>query len=315
MPRLLAVLALACFAPLAAARTEDEPKTYDLHTWNVVWKAGDTATVKTDDASPSVMRTTQPDPKTGKEGTKTREQITQEVSTYVLKCLEADDDGQGTKFLVHIAEWTHSGMQKIDGVEKALDPETSLKSLHLEMAVKDGARSFKILTPDTKPSADGKAWLEARFGSRQKAKWVLDLDFLGRPGGPVKVGDTWTGDPAKVDFALPLDPAASTIKIRLASVTDGTMRLPIEMRLKATGLPSAGGIVVPFTQGGVFESDYTVTHSMAPRTFDSAQTIMGSFKGTASLPGLKIEVDFGSASETRTSTGGDMPKPPAEDAK
>jgi hypothetical protein len=318
MRRLLAVLGLTLGIPFGAARAEEDPvKAYDLHTWSAVWKAGDTATVKDDDSSTQVMDITQAGVD-GKESTQKREQVQHDVSTYVVKCLEATEAGALRKSLVFLADWTHTGAATVDGKEEPSQPDTSLKGLHLEVTVKDGVHAYRILTPGAKPSEDGKDWLEKQFGGKQKAKWVLDLDHIGRPEGPVKAGDSWKGDPLKLDFPLPLDAKESTLKITLRSVVDGRMRLPVEMRFKVIGFPLGEGPdapMAPFTEGGTLEGDGTITHSLAPHTFDCDATFMGNLKGTAAIKGMvKIVMDMGHLSELHATTGGEMPKPPEDKA-
>jgi hypothetical protein len=310
MRRLVPVLAALVLAPLASARAEEEAATYDLHTWRVVWKAGDTATVKRDDSTTSALEITQP----GREGassTQKQEHVSHDVSTYVVKCLEATEEGVLTKALVFVSEWSHEGMSKAGEKEVVQKPESSLKGLHLEVTVKDGVHAYRILTQDARPSREGREWLEKQFGSQQRAKWLLDLDHLGRPEGPVKVGDSWKGDPLNLKFPMPLDPKESTLKLTLHGVTDGRMRLPGEMRFRLTGFPW-GPAVLPFTEGGVLEGDSTLTHSLAPHTFDCDGTFLGSLKGTAALGEIKVVMELGHASTLQSKTGGEMPKPPGE---
>jgi hypothetical protein len=313
MRRFLAVLVLTCLVP-AAARAEEEAKTYDLHTWNATWKAGDVATVSHDDTSTQVLDITQPG-QDGNEVTQKREQKQRDVWSVVVKCLEASPEGALQKALLFVADWTHTESATVDGqAEGEPKPDTSLKGLHLELTVRDGVHSHRILTPAAAPSPDGAAWLEKQYGAQQKAKWMLDLDHFGRPAGPVKVGDTWNGDPAHLDFPLPIDLKQSTLKLSLQSVADGRMGVGVSMRFKLNGFPLGGGPdapLAPFTSGGMLEGDGTLTHSMAPHTFDGEGKFAGMLKGTAEIKGVvRVVMEIGHASEVRAKTGGEMPKPP-----
>jgi hypothetical protein len=315
MRRPLAI-AFVVLVPLAVVRAEEAPKTYDLHTWAAVWKAGDTATVKAEDSALSTFDVTKPDMTTDAPTNEKRTQSNRETYTYVVRCLEADAKGRRTKQLIHVSDWKQEALATVNGEGKPKEPDTSLKGLHVEMTVKDGVPAYRILTPDAKPSAAGTAWLERNFGAKQKGDWVLDLDLTGRPRNAVKVGDSWDGNPLPLDLPFQIDPKASTQKLTLADVTKGTMRLSLAIRLKTTGFPlgqGPGAPVAPFTEGGMLENDATYTHSMAPHTFDLDAKLEGKLTGTATIPDV-ISIKYGLtlSRDVKARTGGTMPPRPAE---
>lgn len=319
MRRLLLALPLLLLAPLAAplasARAEDEAKTYDLHTWNPVWKVGSAATFHSRDALEAVFDISAPNPQTGEVQTEKRAVEQLEVFTYVSRCLAADDAGVPTKSLVYVKEWTHTETEKQGEKETAKEPDTSLKGLHVEVTVADGKASYKVLTPDAKPSEDGVKWLDKKFGPKRKGsgKEGLDLDQMGRPEGPVKVGDAWKGDPLMLDFPMPLDAEQSKVALTLAAVADGAMQIKADVSLKLQAFPlGEDGPKAPFTDGGMLEGQGDMKESMAPGTFDSEGTFEATLKGTASIKGavtIVLEMNFHTVGGSKT--GGEMPAAPA----
>lgn len=319
MRRLLLALPLLLLAPLAAplatARAEDEAKTYDLHTWNPVWKVGSVATFHSQDALQAVFDISATNPQTGEAQAEKRAVEQLEVFTYVSRCLTADDAGAPTKSLVYVQEWTHTETEKQGEKETAKEPDTSLKGLHVEVTVTEGKASYKILTPDAKPSEDGIKWLDKKFGPERKGtgKEGLDLDQMGRPEGPVKVGGSWKGDPLQLDFPMPIDAANSTVALTLEGVQDGAMHLKAAVTLKLKAFPlGEGGAEAPFTDGGMLEGAGDIKESMAPGTFDSEGTFEATLKGTASIKGavtIVLEMNFHTVGGSKT--GGEMPAAPA----
>lgn len=319
MRRLLLALPLLLLAPLAAplatARAEDEAKTYDLHTWNPVWKAGSVATFHSQDALEAVFDVSAMNPQTGEAKAEKRAVDQLNVYTYVSRCLAADDAGVPTKSLVYVKEWTQTKTEKQGEKETAKEPDTSLKGLHVEVTVTEGKASYKILTPDAKPSEDGIKWLDRKFGPKRKSKGKegLDLDRMGRPEGPVKVGDAWKGDPLMLDFSMPVDAEQSKVALTLAAVADGAMQIKADVSLKLKAFPlGEDGPQAPFTDGGVLTAQGDMKESMAPGTFDSEGTFEATLKGTASIKGtltFVLEMNFHTVGGSKT--GGEMPAAPA----
>lgn len=310
-PWLLAT-ALLGLAPLPVLRAEDAA-TYPLDTWRVTWRAGDRATVHAEETVRGTIDVTAPNPETGEVGTQKTEMSQKDVFTFVVECLEADAKGDPLRSRVFVREWSHTETRKQGDMEQGGDPNTSLKGVHLEVVAKDGAHAYTVLTPGAKPSDEAVKWLEKKFGKHAKERSGLDLDRLGRPAAPVKVGDSWAGDPTQLDLEGGVDAEHSTVKLTLAEVKDGRMRLPVQMRVRLLAFPlGEGASELPFTEGGAFEADAVITHSMAPGTFDSTGQFKGSMTGTAAQEGaltLKIDLRFQMQGESRT--GGELPPVPA----
>lgn len=302
--RPLPLLAAALLLPLAGAAAE-EPATLPLDTWSVVWRAGDVATVSAEETMEGTVDVTHPG------GTQKRVMSQKDAFTYVQKCLVADDKGAASKSLVFVRAWSHVETATVDGEAQPSEPDSSLEGVHLEVEAKGEAHSYRVLTAEARPSDEATKWLDKKFGKKAKERTGLDLDRMGRPKGPVKVGDSWDGDPTKLDMEGGVDAEASTVRLTLAEVKDGVMRLPVEMKVKLRAFPLGENGSLPFSEGGAFDAKATITHSLAPGTFDSQGDFEGTMTGTAGEEGgLVIRLDLRFKMRGQSRTGGELPPAP-----
>jgi hypothetical protein len=306
MRRSLTIALLAGLVPLAAARAEEtSAPTYELNTWNEVWKAGDVATVREENVFSATLQFEAPNPETGQVETQDQEVSQTEKLVYVRKCLAADARGKATQFLLHFTEWSR--------VEKGGEPDENLKGLHVEVTITDGTYAWKVLTPEAKLSDAATAWLEENYGKEKEGSDGFDLEDLGRPEAPVKVGQSWKGDPLALDFPFPLKRDESKVDLTLASVDDGAFRVLAKVRLQVSEFPLGDtGFALPFTDGGTFEGEGDMRHTLAPHAFDGGAEFKGTLKGTASKKGMAtVRMSLELVGRLSQTTGGTMPPVPA----
>lgn len=305
MRRFLTVVFLICIAPLAGARAEDgAAPTYPLDTWNETWKVGDVVTAREENQFSAAFQIEAVN-QAGETETQDQELSKTETLLYQQKCLAVDDKGRRSKFVVHFTEWVLA-----EGEEK----DTTLQGKHVEVTVTDGKLSWKLLTPGMDLAEKPKVteWLEENYGKDKKSGGRDEFDRFGRPKAPVKVGDTWQGDPLAMDFPFSLKKDDSRVDLKLVAVDGGVFRIQVKVHLQVAEFPLGDtGMAVPFTDGGVLEGEGEISGTLTAGAHGGGGAFKGKLQGTASQKGLiTIKLGMEVVAQSTVTAGGEMPSVP-----
>lgn len=263
------------------------------------WKAGDVATRTVKEVTSSSMEVKQGDaeprvlPKT----------VKQTSYVAVLRCLEADAEGYATKFLLYLTAWS---------VEIGADRDMSLAGVHVELLGRGALRTWRILTPDAKPTESAKAWLEQNFGKITAADQTnADLE----PKGLVAVGATWDGDAVAIAGriaarGMPVDVEKAKASVTLVGVEDGKARLKVALSLPTTALLLAGGQTLPWKEGGAVEMNVDIVRPLLAGLFDATTHREQRMSGTATGDNATVTREDEVIQDIEIATGGKMPPAP-----
>ena len=276
----------------------DGAPTYDLGK-RETWKVGDIVTETIGENE--VQGYTFPVP-----GSPTPKAQTRSSKTSVgmlRKCLEVDAEGGLQKALVFIRTWSFDNGHGAD---------TSLEGAFVETKGRGNARTWRVVFAPSPPSEAAKVWLEGAFGAKRPESESVRRMWL--PKAPVAVGDTWIADLApflEARFAdTPIDRAATTSRVRLASVEGQTAKIACEAKIPLLGVPmKKGSEPMPWKKGGVLALTGEVTVKVEARLGGGAATRYV-LEGDAEKDGKSFGVVIQSERHQETQVGGVMPDLP-----
>ena len=295
---------LLTFAIVAAARADDPKPAEAKKTFRVLlrerWKVGDVVTRIAKETS-----TRNVEAKKGDEPVQKLPGSERQTSyVTVTKCLEANADGYPTKSLLYLTSWS---------IEAGPQRDASLTGVHIELTGLGAERTWKILTPDAKPSAVAIDWVDQFYGKKAAGDATYnDLE----PKGEVEVGASWEGESRSIakrlaDRGLPVDVEKSKAVCTLHSVDDGKAHLEVKMSFPTTELKLPGQSF-PWKEGGVLELTLDITRPLAAGEFDARmhreQKLAGIAQGD---DGVTVTWEDMGQQDIEFKAGGKMPEVPA----
>lgn len=303
---LAATLVALSFAPASRA---DDPKSADAKpSYKVLlrerWKVGD---VVTRIAKETFTRAVEA--KKGDEPVQKLPAIERQTSYVVVtKCLEADADGYATKFLLYLTAWT---------IEAGPQKDSSLSGVQIEVTGLGAGRTWKVLTPDAKPSAAALDWVEQFYGKKGSGEATYnDLE----PKGGIEVGNSWDGDARSIakrlaDRGVPVDVEKSKATCTLVSVEAATAHVLVRMSFPTTELRLPNGQNFPWKEGGVLELNLDLARPLAAGEFDAKihrdQILQGVAEGS---DGVAVTWEDLGRQDIEVRAGGKMPEVPVAPA-
>jgi hypothetical protein len=308
MRRCSAIALLSVLVPAATPLYADEPapaapaaapaKTHAVRV-RERWKAGDVVTRM---ARESMRREVD----VARDGQTSRVPVPERQTSYVVvtRCLEADAEGYVTKALLYVTSWS---------VEVGPQRDTSLAGIHVELAGKGAERTWKVLTPDAKPSDAAKQWIEQFYGKQASGEQTYaDLE----PAKAVAVGETWAGDGVAMgrrlaERGVKVDAAASKATGTLVAVEGDVARLRLHLTFPTTELALPNGPSLPWKEGGVLDLTVELSRSLATGHFVGAMKRTQRLAGIAEADGQTITWEDLGSQELEIEEGGKMPELPA----
>ena len=300
---------------------------YPLDTHAVRWKVGDVGAITFDGTTTTEQRTRSKRPDTGVVTAKAVVRSERVLASLLCRAEAVDADGAPTRCVVDVDEWTLAAQAKEDDVETPIAPDGSLRGVRVLVERVGGVGAWTVLTSGAGPSEGAVRWLDAQFRSTHREG--RDLDWVGRPPAPVRVGQQWLGDPAEYPFPtaglgsrakilgpterLHPDPLSLPVVVSLVEArAGGSVRVDAAVSLKLARWQLSPGVFATFRYGGEVEGGVSLVQSLEPGDLATTLESHDALSGTAYLDDVfDTIVDVGQRIEEQrvTRRAGTMPEP------